>query len=411
VSAKDPNEPLYRRHRTRYRGITYRKRADGSRRYFVYAQGKQHPVEGGEREALSKQAELRGRIARGERLAPANARFGPVAEEWYASKRKLRTSTLERYRTALDLWLLPRLEHLKLAQITPDVVAALIRNMEEADKSGATIINNLKPLGGTFTFAIRRGLAAQNPLAALTPDERPRAHKREFRELGPEELERLLCAAERFDYFPLVRTALYTGCRQGELLGLAWSAVDFEHRCLRIERQWSRGEFGEPKTPAAVRQVVLAPNLVAFLRAHKARSRYSTADDLVFASRRGTPLSARNVCRAFTKMVAEAKLDGEPPLTFHGLRHIYASMMIERGITSTVLAEQMGHTSSTITEQRYVHLFNRVRTDEAVRAAVQEAMELGKSLTSTVGNQREPGEKKDGREAAVLRAFRPAASR
>jgi hypothetical protein len=38
--------------------------------------------------------------------------------------------------------------------------------------------------------------------------------------------------------------------------------------------------------------------------------------------------------------------------------------MIERGITSTVLASQMGHADSGVTERKYVHLFNRVRTDE-----------------------------------------------
>ena len=112
---------------------------------------------------------------------------------------------------------------------------------------------------------------------------------------------------------------------------------------------------------------MVAPDLVRFLRAHKARSRFSTERDFVFASRKGTPVGHRNVCRAFTRIAKAAGLDGEPKLTFHGLRHVYASMMIERGISSTVLAEQMEHTSSTVTEQRYIHLFNRVRTDEAVR--------------------------------------------
>src|SRR5439155_18535470 len=124
--------------------------------------------------------------------------------------------------------------------------------------------------------------------------------------------------------------------------------------------------------------------------------------DFVFASRQGTPLGHRNVCRAFTRIVKTAGLDGEPKLTFHGLRHIYASMMIERGISSTVLAEQMGHTSSTVTEQRYIHLFNRVRTDEAVRVALPEAMGLGKSLASTAGNQPEPEPAKSDTEVPFL---------
>jgi integrase len=50
--------------------------------------------------------------------------------------------------------------------------------------------------------------------------------------------------------------------------------------------------------------------------------------------------------------------------------------MIERGITSVVLADLMGHSDSRTTERVYIHLFNRERTDEAVRSAMQSAMDL-----------------------------------
>jgi len=136
VSTKDPNDS-FKRHKTRRPGVTYRERADGSRRYFVYAQGKQHLVEGGEREAVGMQAELRGRVARGEKLAPANVRFGALAEEWFASKRKLRPWTRSGYRAALDNELLPRFGRLKLAQVTPDQIAALVRELEGRGLSGS----------------------------------------------------------------------------------------------------------------------------------------------------------------------------------------------------------------------------------------------------------------------------------
>jgi site-specific recombinase XerD len=48
------------------------------------------------------------------------------------------------------------------------------------------------------------------------------------------------------------------------------------------------------------------------------------------------------------------------------MRHAFASRMIHRGISSTVLAKLMGHESSAITERRYIHLFDRQRTDDAV---------------------------------------------
>ena len=77
------------RRRTRYRGISYRVKADGSRTYYVHAQGCQHKVEGGEKEALALQATLRTRLARGERVASSTTTFSAIAEDWFASKSKL----------------------------------------------------------------------------------------------------------------------------------------------------------------------------------------------------------------------------------------------------------------------------------------------------------------------------------
>src|SRR5512133_1509057 len=94
------NVDPFKRYRTRHRGVTYRARADGSRRYFVYARGKQHPVEGGEREAMARQAELRGKVARGEKITSTNLRFQEVAEQWFESKRRLRPWTRKLYRAA-----------------------------------------------------------------------------------------------------------------------------------------------------------------------------------------------------------------------------------------------------------------------------------------------------------------------
>src|SRR5438874_764579 len=92
----------FKRQATRYRGISYRERSDGSRTYSVYFQGRYIAVEGGEQEALAKQAELRGRAARGEKtVTPTKATFADVAELWFASKRHLQPWTRKSYRAAL----------------------------------------------------------------------------------------------------------------------------------------------------------------------------------------------------------------------------------------------------------------------------------------------------------------------
>jgi integrase len=418
------NASLYKRHRTRYRGITYRERSDGSRRYCVYVAGKQVAVDGGEKAALTKQAELRGKLAKGEPVAFGKRTFAQAAEEWYATKRKLRYKTREGYETALgingrgkehaELRLVPRFGHLRLADVNADRIAEWIRAMEGIGFSPAWIANHLKPLSGTMGFAARKGWIGQNPVLLLTADERPQPSGRVMRILDYEQVEALLAAAARraarptarYDYTPLFRTAIFTGLRLGELLGLRWEDVDLKAGAILVRFQLTQRRTREvPKTPNAVRRVVLAPDLARFLREHRLRSRFSGESDYVFASRSGTPLSHRNVeARGFDRTVEEAKLTGEPKLVFHDLRHVYASMMIERGVTSTELCDQMGHSHPGITERRYVHLFNRQRTEDRLRAAVQSAWDVGKSLASTGGNGRESEAPGEGSKAAFLHA-------
>ena len=129
-----------------------------------------------------------------------------------------------------------------------------------------------------------------------------------------------------------------------------------------MRRQWTRdGTYSEPKTLAAIRQVPLALEMGKKLAEHKLASDYSGDEQPVFASSTGRPFSHRNVAqRGFEAAAKEAGLNGEghPRVTFHDLRHAFASIMIERGLSSTVLAHVMGHRDATTTERKYVHLFN-----------------------------------------------------
>ncbi len=374
-----PNRDPYKRHRTRHRGITYRVRANGSRQYFAYAQGKQHAVDGGEREAIARQAELRGKVARGERIAPANVRFSEAAEQWFESKRRLRPWTRTQYRAALDNELLPTFGHFKLGQIDAESVARFIRKLEARGLAPSTISNYLLPLNGTFAFAVRRGLANVNPCALLTNDDRPaKTARRKIYEWSDAEIDALFKSAEeiasrresRYDYTLLLRTAVRTGLRLGELLGLQWQDIDFENSVLEVRRQHSRsGELAEPKTPKARRRVPLSPDMLASLKKHKLASRFSTGEDFVFASNAGGPLSHRNVQRRGFE--AARDLAGLPKeLTFHDLRHAFASIAAHRGVPLNVLAEVMGHTNVGVTQKVYIHLYGRQEAEAAFRAAM-----------------------------------------
>src|SRR5207302_721896 len=125
----------------------------------------------------------------------------------------------------------------------------------------------------------------------------------------------------------LLTTAILTGLRQGELLGLRWRDVDFDDQLIHVRRAIDRkGRNVPPKTRHSVRDVVLAPGLAEALQEHRERSPFSGADDLVFASRVGTPFNPRNLWRqAFGPALSKAGIER---LRWHDMRHTFASLLI-----------------------------------------------------------------------------------
>jgi integrase len=217
-----------------------------------------------------------------------------------------------------------------------------------------------------------------NPCSLLTSDDRPAQRERKQDHVwSEEEIEAVIAASERLalqeraqlDYSSIVRVAFACGLRLGELLGLHWLDIDLHVGELHVRRQWTTaGELAPPKTPASVRRIPLSEEMTRYLIALKLHSGFSRDDDPVFASRDGTHLAHRNVAqRGFMAAFKAAGIEG---VTTHSTRHAFASRMIARGISSTVLARLMGHESSMITERRYIHLFDQQRTDDQVRAAM-----------------------------------------
>ena len=180
--------------------------------------GKYIAVEGGEQEAVAKQAELRGKAARGERVVtPTKVTFGEVAEKWLESKR-LRDYTRRNYRATLDKVLLPRFDQRKIATISADDIAALLRALERKGLAPATVADYFKPLSGTMKFALRRGFIAVNPCSLLTRDERPQPRERHEEHIwSDEEIEALIGAAERLAREPEVALRLFAPDPHGSL--------------------------------------------------------------------------------------------------------------------------------------------------------------------------------------------------
>jgi len=175
----------------------------------------------------------------------------------------------------------------------------------------------------------------------------------------------------------MVATALYTGLRISELLGLTWDDIDFAEGVVRVRAQLSRAHRGAPprrvatKTPASVRDIPLVPQLAMLLVAHRHQARFRAGWDWVFATANGTPCGERNVTRRGLQRAARAAgIDNgaAPALRYHDLRHCFAShLIVDLGLDVAQVSCILGHTSPTITLNVYTPLFEEARHLSEIR--------------------------------------------
>ncbi len=147
----------------------------------------------------------------------------------------------------------------------------------------------------------------------------------------------------------LVRFAAYTGLRQGELVVLQWSDINFSDKTAIVQRALSGSTIKAPKS-GKTRVVPLGAPALAALKRLRKRPNFLTPDDYVFATLAGDRPDASALRRRYNLGRDAA---GAPVLTFHGLRHTAASLFIRRMDVSEVKAI-MGHASIKTTE-RYLH--------------------------------------------------------
>jgi integrase len=286
---------------------------------------------------------------------------------------RLQPSTYVSYEQKVRLYLIPALGRHQLAKLDPQHVQAMMNALLARDLSPRTVQFTRAILRKALGQAVKWNLAARN-VAALT--EGPSVPRHEMRALAPEEARRFLDAVKGDRLEALYTVAVSLGLRQGEALGLRWGDLDLDGGTLhvRVSLQRLAGQpyrLAEPKTRRSRRSLPLAPNLVAALRAHRARQlaerlaggpEWKNEWDLVFTTPEGGPLSKHTLIPQFKKHLARAML---PAVRFHDLRHSCASLLVAQGVHPRVVMEMLGHSTIAVTMNTYSHVLPQAQRDAA----------------------------------------------
>jgi integrase len=278
-------------------------------------------------------------------------------------KDTIRVSTFERYKGIAELHISPALGRLRLRALTPAHVQGFYRGKLDSGLSPATVQKIHVVLHKALSQAVMWSLVPRNVTEAVSA---PRPVPKEMRPLSAQEVRKLLEAAGDDSLEALWVLAVHTGMRQGELLALKWTDVDFEAGKVSVRRTLTResGHFklAEPKTKKSRRTIKLTSAAAEALRKHLSHQMQDIDRlgdlyrdrGLVFTSSSGAPLNPSNIRnRNLRRLLLKAEL---PEIRFHDLRHTCATLLLSKNVHPKIVQEMLGHANVAITRDTYSHV-------------------------------------------------------
>ncbi|MCO4239566.1 site-specific integrase [Pseudarthrobacter sp. MDT3-28] len=302
--------------------------------------------------------------------------FREVAEQCLAADRpRLKQKTLEGYEMTYRVHAYPAFGSRRISTITSQEIEKWVADLRAKPTPGGkarsegSVRGSFLRVQKIFTYAVQHRLISFSPMTALKKPSLPQNNPN-FLTLG-----QVTALTERLDAFEpyglIVRFAVWTGLRSGELGALRIRDIDLLHKEVRVERTMSWVKEGwiytTPKSARSRRAVPLLSDslideLTAYLRQHPNRS---DADAGLWPGKvKGHPLATYE--RAFDpkglyrySFKPAAKALGMPTLKFHELRHTFASLMVSYGVSMFELSRLMGHGSITVTDGIYAHMYKK----------------------------------------------------
>ncbi|MFC2122744.1 tyrosine-type recombinase/integrase [Bacteroidota bacterium] len=341
-------------------------------------------VRGRKGDAQRRLTELLSSLDKGVYTPPGRLTVAEHLNQWLTGYVKTNCSqrTFDGYRSIIESHLTPALGHLQLKHLHPQAIQGYYGKACEI-LAARTVHHQHRVLSQSLKYAVKQGYLGRNPAELVDP---PKPRDKVMRALTQAEVETLLDRVKDNRYYPVIYTALSTGLRQAELLGLRWRDIDLNMTSISVSQVLYKRhgiyEFKEPKTSHSRRRVAMTPKLALFLRDYRAEQdniylelgQILSPDNLVFGTPEGKPFNPSVLSHDFGRMVKRIGLEG---VRFHDLRHTFASLMLLRGAKPKVISEALGHASVAFTMDVYSHIIEGMQED--AMALLDEVLPAGVS--------------------------------
>ena len=271
--------------------------------------------------------------------------------------------------------IMPHLEYdIKVRYVNGDYLDTLLATVAKACPSAGN--KGREILNMAFKEAVVAGYIKTNPVTGTKPYKRS---KPKITILSKARIKVLLKAASKNNWYLEILLALFCGLRKGEILGLKFCDFDFEKNTVYINRQIASDpkikkgsgskidEYGlverEPKTSNSYRTLRVPEVVMAEVRKRKRmveRNKELQGDqysdkDYISCQENGKLHSVTALNNALTKLCSR---NGLPHITVHGLRHMYATILIEMGVSLVKISALLGHSSVHTTFEYYCEVMD-----------------------------------------------------
>lgn len=278
----------------------------------------------------------------------------------------IKDTTLDKYEMYIRLYIKPMLGTIKLQALGTHSIQAMYNKLQRREKplSAKSIRNLHGVVHPLLKQAVKLRYRPDNPAEGVTL---PRVEKKEMRAIMDTQLDDFLAAIKSSKFESVYLVDVFTGMRQGEILGLTWADVDFAKGCLHVRKQLQkeRKKGGEYRRVSLkndrVRSIHPASFVMDVLKAEQRKQRenrlragtvWCNDMGLVFTNEIGRYQSSSTVQKNFKKIVTSI---GEEELVMHSLRHTFAMLSLQMGVDFKTLQKEMGHSTSAFTLDVYGH--------------------------------------------------------
>lgn len=337
------------------------------------------------RDAVAWRALKMKEVREGTHIVPTKVTVLDWATQW-ADNRTYRPASRRQATTYLNHLANTRLGQRPIASVLPHDIEAWVKDRSQV-LAPTTLANVYTFVKAVFRSAVENRLIPTTPCLSSIKLPKPKKTK-----IDPLTIEQVTALAEAMT--PRYRTAVVlqaaAGLRVSELLGLQVRDIDFLRKTLRVERQLLRdgGSFGPPKTPESERVIPLPVDVIPILSEH-IRLYPPNDDGVLFTTTHGNPIRQDVYSDSiFKPAVQRADKRAKIPstTTSHDLRHMFASVLLRRGVPVNIVARFMGHSTATLVLSTYGHLMPG--SDDVIREAL-DAVWAGEGVTDVSPGLRE----------------------